>query len=376
MPAPTRRARRAAMSGYLLAQALNGLVIGVIYALIAAGLPCVNLANGTERNHEPGERVSIDALEGMLEVALALVHAIGLELQGYTHRLFSPCRNFPLSLLAVRAADAGPMTGIVGVILAGLHDPVEVAECIASLDVIWSGNLVFGVGLGYRDIEFDAFNVPKGQRVRRFEECLQIVKRLFTEDEVSVETDVCRLSKVTLTCRPVQRPHPPIWVAANNDPAVERAARVGDAWFISPHSPTAAIARQMARYRAELARVGKPFPKVLPLMREIFCAKDKKTALEMAGPYLDKKYKTYASWGQDTVLPGNDTFHQPLDALLRDRFVLGSPEECYEQLRPCWEDVGANFLMLRTYWSGMPVAHGLGSMRLISDELLPSLRKL
>jgi alkanesulfonate monooxygenase SsuD/methylene tetrahydromethanopterin reductase-like flavin-dependent oxidoreductase (luciferase family) len=278
--------------------------------------------------------------------------------------------------LARLAADAGPMTGIVGVILAGLHNPVEVAECIASLDVIWGGNLVFGVGLGYRDIEFDAFHVPKGQRVRRFEECLQIVKRLFTEDEVSVETDVCRLSKVTLTCRPVQRPHPPIWVAANNDRAVERAARVGDAWFISPHSPMAAIAQQMARYRAELARVGKPFPKVLPLMREIFCAKDKKTALEMAGPYLDKKYKTYASWGQDTVLPGNDTFHQPLDALLRDRFVLGSPEECYEQLRPCWEDVGANFLMLRTYWSGMPVAHGLASMRLISDELLPALRNI
>ena len=51
-------------------------------------------------------------------------------------------------------------------------------------------------------------------------------------------------------------------------------------------------------------------------------------------------------------------------------FVIGSPEECYEQLRPCWEEAGANFLIFRTHWSGMPVGHALASMRLISDELL------
>ena len=96
----------------------------------------------------------------------------------------------------------------------------------------------------------------------------------------------------------------------------------------------------------------------------------------MAGPYLAEKYRTYAAWGQDEVLPGDDTFHQPFEALLRDRFVLGSPEECYEQLRPCWEEAGANFLIFRTHWSGMPVGHALASMRLISDELLPALRRI
>jgi hypothetical protein len=96
----------------------------------------------------------------------------------------------------------------------------------------------------------------------------------------------------------------------------------------------------------------------------------------MAGPYLDKKYQTYAAWGQDTVMPEGESFRQPFEALLRDRFVLGSPEECYAQLRPCWEEVGANYLIFRTHWSGMPVSHALASMRLISDELLPALRRL
>ena len=281
-----------------------------------------------------------------------------------------------IPFLARLAAEAGHMTGVAGVLLLGLHNPVEVAECMASLDVIWKGNFVFGVGLGYRDVEFDAFKVPKGQRVRRFEEALELVKRLWTEDKVSVDSDVCTLANVTLTCRPVQHPHPPIWIAANSDNAVRRAARLGDAWFVNPHTTMAEITRQMKLYRDELARVGKPSPSVTPLIKEIYCAKDTRTAVAMAGPYLAAKYKAYASWGQDAVLPGGDTFHQPFESLLRDRFVLGSPEECYEQLRPCWEEVGVDFLFLRTHWSGMPLGHALASMRLISDELLPALRRI
>jgi len=215
-----------------------------------------------------------------------------------------------------------------------------------------------------------------GQRVRRFEQCLELVKRLWTGDNVSFENDICKLNNVTMTCRPIQQPHPPIWFAANNDRAVRRAARLGDSWFVNPHATIPEITRQLALYRGELARLRKPFPAVLPYAREIYCAKDTPTALAMAGPYLAEKYRTYATWGQDEVLPGNDSFSQPFEALLRDRFVLGSPEECYQQLRPCWEEAEANFLIFRTHWSGMPVGHALASMRLISDELLPALRRI
>jgi alkanesulfonate monooxygenase SsuD/methylene tetrahydromethanopterin reductase-like flavin-dependent oxidoreductase (luciferase family) len=326
--------------------------------------------------HPPGSDI-VAALEGQYAMTrLARDRGWDAVATGQ-HYLSEGVRQLQLiPLLGRLAAEAGEMTGIAGILLAGLHNPVEVAECMASLDAIWRGNFVFGVGLGYRDAEFDAFNVPRGQRVHRFEQCLELVKRLWTEDNVSAETDVCTLKNVTLTCRPVQTPHPPIWVAANSDKAIERAARIGDTWFINPHATTSAIKAQMTLYRAELERLGKPFPRELPFFKEIFCAKDKRTALEMAGPYLGAKYKTYASWGQDQVLPGNDTFSQPFDDLLRDRFILGSPEDCWEQLRPCWEDIGSNFLVLRTHWAGMPVGHALSSMRLISDELLPALRKL
>jgi alkanesulfonate monooxygenase SsuD/methylene tetrahydromethanopterin reductase-like flavin-dependent oxidoreductase (luciferase family) len=278
--------------------------------------------------------------------------------------------------LARLAPEAGEMTLGLGILLLNLHNPVYTAETVATMDVIAKGNLVFGVGLGYRDREFDAFRVPKGQRVARFEEYLELIQRLWTEESVTHESETCRLEAVRMNIRPVQKPRPPIWIAANNDRAIERAARIGDAWFINPHSTVHTIRRHLGVYRDALAAVGRPFPRELPAAKEIFCAKDRATALELAGPYLAGKYRDYASWGQDRVMPADESFDQELEDLVRDRFVLGSPEECYEQLRPYWEELGVNHLVFRTHWVGMPLATALGSMRLISRELLPALRKV
>jgi alkanesulfonate monooxygenase SsuD/methylene tetrahydromethanopterin reductase-like flavin-dependent oxidoreductase (luciferase family) len=276
--------------------------------------------------------------------------------------------------LARLMAEAGEMTCGLGILLINLHNPVYVAETVASLDVIARGNFVFGVGLGYRDVEFDAFGVPKGQRVKRFEDCLQVVQRLWTEEAVSFESEYCTLRNVRMNIRPVQKPRPPIWFAADNDAAIRRAARLGDNWFINPHATVATIRRQVALYREELGKLNKPLPAVRPAIKEVFCARDRATALELAGPYLAGKYADYAKWGQDKAMPAEETFDQGFDDLLKDRFALGSPEEIFEQLRPYWEELGVNHLIVRTHWAGMPVATALSSMRLISSELLPALR--
>ena len=278
--------------------------------------------------------------------------------------------------LARLQAEAGDMTLGLGILLLNLHNPVYVAETVASLDVICRGNFVFGVGLGYRVTEFDAFGVPRGKRVARFEECLELVKRLWTEDQVTHESEVTKLDGVHMNIRPVQKPHPPVWFAANNDRAVKRAARLGDNWFINPHSTTATIKRQMGLYREELDRLAKPFPTELPCLKEVFCSSDRRKALEMAGPYLAGKYQDYAAWGQDEAMPEDETFNQAFDDLLEDRFIIGSPEECYEQLRPYWEEIGVNHLVVRTHWAGMPAQTALHSMDMISRELLPALREV
>ena len=273
--------------------------------------------------------------------------------------------------LARLAAEAGEMTVGMGVFLLPLHNPVYVAETVATLDVITRGKFVFGIGLGYRDVEFDAFGVAKKDRVRRFEEGLALIKRLWSGEAVTHDSGLGKLDSVTMNIRPVQRPHPPIWIGGSGDKPVRRAARLGDTWFIGPMETVGDLRGQVAIYRDELDKQGKPFPRDFPLFREIFVAQDRRTALEVAGPWLRSKYADYARWGA-----GEGAGQVNLEELAKDRFILGSPEECYEQLRPFWEDLGINHFVFRTHWVGMPASDSLASIRLISNELLPELRKL
>jgi len=269
------------------------------------------------------------------------------------------------------AAEAGHMTGVAGVLLIGLHNPVEMAEMVASLDVIWGGRFVFGIGLGYRDVEFDAFKVPRGRRVRRFEACLEVIKRLWTGQPVDFESSYCRLEGATMALRPVQRPHPPIWVAANNDRAVERAAEIGDTWIINPHATVATIERQMGLYRAALERHGKPFPIELPMLREICVADTREEAVRLARPSLEEKYRAYVAWGQHKALPGDDDMTAAFDELVQDRFIIGDPAACADEIRRCVDAVGANTMIFRLNWPGMPREAVLRGMQLLAEQVRP-----
>jgi alkanesulfonate monooxygenase SsuD/methylene tetrahydromethanopterin reductase-like flavin-dependent oxidoreductase (luciferase family) len=137
-------------------------------------------------------------------------------------------------MLARFAAEAPRLRLNAGVVLLPLMSPLHVAEEFATLDVITNGKIILGVGLGYRDVEFKAFGVPRSQRARRFEANLIAIKRLWTEEKVRMKTDYFELDDASCLPKPLQQPHPPIWVGANADPAIERAARLGDCWYIGP----------------------------------------------------------------------------------------------------------------------------------------------
>ena len=164
-------------------------------------------------------------------------------------------------------------------------------------------------------------------------------------------------------------------MAANNDRAVERAAEIGDTWVINPHATLATIARQMGLYRAALERCGKPFPAELPLMREICVAESREAAMRLARPSLEQKYKAYVAWGQQRALPSDDDMTQAFDELLRDRFIMGSPEECADEVQRCIDETGANTMIFRVTWPGMPQEGILNSLRLLAEGVRPRLRK-
>src|SRR5499427_3581441 len=177
------------------------------------------------------------------------------------HFLLNEFQAIQPAIAAARlAAEAGSMRIGITIYLLPLLNPVAIAEEAASLDVVTGGRFIFGVGLGYREVEDEAFGLGKGERVPRLYRHLDVVKRLWAGEPVTFDSQYCRLAEARLELRPVQQPHPPIWVAANNDRAVERAAELGDAWVINPHATLHTIRRQMDLYRAALERLGKPFP--------------------------------------------------------------------------------------------------------------------
>ncbi len=188
--------------------------------------------------------------------------------------------------LARLCAEAKHCAVGTAVLLLGLRHPVTVASELASLDVLNDGRSFFAFGLGYRDEELKAFNLTKGQRFRRFIEGIEIVKRLWTEDNVSFEGETFKLDNVTVDPKPLQKPRPPIWIAANTDGAVERAARLGDGWMIGPHSAIDELELQVGICRRAWSGAGKMGAPETPIIRETFVAERSKDALHQGSPML------------------------------------------------------------------------------------------
>ncbi|MEE9255845.1 MAG: LLM class flavin-dependent oxidoreductase, partial [bacterium] len=261
-----------------------------------------------------------------------------------SHYSAYPLQDFQqLPFLSRAAAEAPNLRLNAGIVLLSLHKPLDIAEQLASIDVMSGGRVIFGAGLGYREVEFRAFGSTQKERVKRFEENLEAIKRLWTEEKVDMKASHFELMGASCPMKPIQKPHPPIWIGANSDPGIRRAARLGDCWYINPHNRLDTTERQVEVYRRALDDLGKPFPAELPMRREVFVAESREEALRLCKPYLEIKYKTYHEWGQDKAMPeGDDDLGLDFEDLIRDRFLLGSPEEVAEQILFLGRKLGVN----------------------------------
>jgi alkanesulfonate monooxygenase SsuD/methylene tetrahydromethanopterin reductase-like flavin-dependent oxidoreductase (luciferase family) len=277
-------------------------------------------------------------------------------------------------MLARFTAEAPRLRLNAGVVLLPLLAPLHVAEEFATLDVMSGGKVILGVGLGYRDVEFKAFGVPRAERARRMSQNLIAIKRLWTEDRVSMTAGHFELDDASCSPPPLQKPHPPIWVGAFADRAVERAARLGDCWYIGPSTGLATTERQMELYKRALDAAQKPFPGELPMRREVFVADTREEALRLCKPYLGAKYAAYNAWGQE--LPDDDSgLGQDFESLVGDRFLIGSPDEVAEQIIALHRRLGVNHLVMSTEWAGMPESLAIETIERIAADLIPRVRQ-
>ena len=306
-----------------------------------------------------------------------LIRSLGFDsLWGGEHHATPGFHYFPLLPMLQRLAAEVPGLEIgTNLILLPLHNPVEIAEVGAFLDVLTGGRFLLGVGLGYRPEEFAIFGVPMAERVSRLAEGVEIIRRLWTEDKVNHRGRHWSFENLTIRPRPIQSPRPPILVGSQVPAGIARAARIADGWLVVPLPRVDEFAAQARAFTAARTAEGRTGGAQICRLLEVVCAPDEETAIRRAAPYLLEKYAAYFSWGLEGVtLDPKARPEDQLRGLAANRFAIGSPAQVTEALL-AQHAAGATHLTMRVSWPGMPQADVLAGIELLGREVLPEVRR-
>ena len=271
-----------------------------------------------------------------------------------------------------------------GVTVLPVNDPIRIAEDIAALDLMSHGRSCFGVGRGYQPHEFAGFHIAAETTKERLWECLEVIRLAWTREQFSYHGKFYQYEDLALLPRPLQKPTPPIWVAAASPGSAEEAARRGYAFsavpFASGPSPEE-VAGQLARYREAYVAAGhgEP-PEDIPHVFWSHVTESTDQALREAEAGMKKKlggstkvwvkpgvsgYETFAKVGQFLATA---TIEQ-IDTMA----IFGDPQRCVERIRQ-YQAVGVNHIMVMFDWGGMPQKTVFRSMELFAKHVMPNFR--
>ena len=260
-----------------------------------------------------------------------------------------PTSNAFISL-AVAAGATTTLKLMSSITLIPLYPAALCAKLSAALDVASGGRFHLGVGVGGEmPSEFEACGVPVRERGARTNEALEIIQRLWTEDNVTFEGRFNTLSGVTLAPKPASPP--PIWVSGRQDAAWKRTARYGDGWLPYMYTPErlAQSIEAIAGYRED---EGNPTPVKSGMFVFFCCHEDNDTAVEYAAERLSKQYA------------------QDFSQLVHKFAIAGDPDRCVARLRE-YIDAGARTVVLS---AASPMHYIEESERFMAAEVLPRIR--
>jgi probable F420-dependent oxidoreductase len=231
----------------------------------------------------------------------------------------------PVVILTYAAAVTSKIRLGCSVVVLQIHSPLMVAHQWACLDYVSGGRAILGVGIG-RPHHYRQFEVSPEGRVSRFREELDIIKTLWTEGKVTYQGRFYKLNDEPMGPRPVQKPHPPIWMGVGHPDAVRRAGRLADGWMGSGGSRIADFAASVPILKEALAKNGRD-PESFPISKRIFIAVDERP--EVARAELLRWF--------------TEVYHNPPGVDVCG--IHGTPEQVRERLEEVVA-MGANHLLL------------------------------
>jgi alkanesulfonate monooxygenase SsuD/methylene tetrahydromethanopterin reductase-like flavin-dependent oxidoreductase (luciferase family) len=330
----------------------------------------------------PGERRVNETIE-----QIALADELGFDVAWLAEHHFS---NYgyavnPLLLIAKASALAPRIAFGQAVIVTPFWNPMRLAEDIALTDILTGGRLELGLGRGYQPMEFRGLNVPMDDTRGMFQEQLEIMRKAWNEDDFTYAGRHYQVPEpTTVLPRPIQRPHPPIWVATQSPETLDWSASQGYNLLWSANTMSVEnLTEWRDRFIAARAAAGHPVrPGQVPIgiQRFVYVTEtDDEARQAVWQTRWQRRVADQLRRDQARIVAGrNDERPSPdelSDEAWWDRLVYGTPERCIERLRRDaalgvtdligWFDVG-----------GLSAAQVEKSMRLYAREVMPALAEL
>ena len=281
----------------------------------------------------------------------------------------------PTFLSAVAQITSRIRLGVAVAVLP-LHNPVELAESYAMADVVSNGRLDFGIGKGSEPVEYRKFGASRDEATKRFKESAEIIRRAWSDDPVDFHGEYYNCEKVNVLPKPVQRPHPPIWVGATRTEDTFRFAGANgfDLMTIPFVHPTAeALGGLIEAYREELSRAGHDLAAREVLGKfHVYVSESYERAVREATPYMQNYHDIHVAVDPSRQLTRRDLATD----MARGFIIVGDPQRCSDTIRRWREEAGITIFSGTFHFGGLPQELALKNIRLFAERVMPALKEL
>lgn len=294
-----------------------------------------------------------------------LAESLGYDTATTGHHHFMPGNMAdPLTFLAAVAAKTSALRVGTGIFQLPVHNPVRVAEQVATIDELSGGRISLGVGLGWWPTEHEVHGSDFRTRGARMEEALEILRLVWANENASFDGRFWSFPELTVYPRPIQQPGPPLWVAGVADVAVRRAARLGDAWLCGPVQSLATAERCLDVFRGEALRLNRQPGWIL--RRYTWIGTDHRQVEDEVLPaYVDGLMEHWRESVEDDA--EKELFaridrgeHVPATEIAADRLLWGDPDHVIKQIRHYVARTGCDHVHA-AFGAGLPATSSMNS---------------
>jgi alkanesulfonate monooxygenase SsuD/methylene tetrahydromethanopterin reductase-like flavin-dependent oxidoreductase (luciferase family) len=276
---------------------------------------------------------------------------------------FSVCPSVHM-MGAMAAARTTRLRIGMAVSLAPFYNPLRLAEEVALLDVLSGGRVNWGAGRGFERSEFRAFAINPEESAPRFHETVDIVLKAWTNERLSYRGRFFTYEDVEVLPKPLQSPHPPVWMAATSTTAIDWAAANGFSILMDPHSSRADLANKRRHYTERLAAAGhSDAGRIIPMARLIAIDETTDKAREVARRAAQWTLASYVGPTHHRQEVRTFGGKDPIDFYLEDVMLHGTADSVAEQIGALAESARMTYLL------AAPMSRR--SFTLLTDKVLP-----